>query len=143
MAPEVMIAAGEGDPTSIRILEEAGRHLADTLASALGRDIPPLASTTGRLVQEESPLTVSLTKHLSEDRPDVSLVPSQGSPLDGALHLARRLREAPHSVTGFRPWLTIRVDGHHTSRDTPEDVGGTDILTAQLSATDLPGDELQ
>ncbi|MGW2094142.1 N-acetylglucosamine kinase [Promicromonospora sukumoe] len=143
MAPEVMIAAGEGDETSIRILEEAGRHLADTLASALGRDIPPLASTTGRLVQEESPLTVSLTKHLSEDRPDVSLVPSGGSPLDGALHLARRLRESPHSVTGFRPWLTIRVDGHHTSRDTPEDVGGTDILTAQLSATDLPGDELR
>jgi N-acetylglucosamine kinase-like BadF-type ATPase len=143
MAPEVMIAAAEGDPTSIRILEEAGRHLADTLSSALGRGIPPLASTTGRLVQEESPLTVSLTKHLSEDRPDVSLVPSAGSPLDGALKLAQRLRETPQSVAGFRPWLTVRVDGHHTLHEAAEDMGAADILTAELSATELPGDELQ
>ena len=141
MAPEVIIAAAEGDPTSIRILEEAGRHLADTLSSALGRGIPPLASTTGRLVQEESPLTVSLAKHLAEDRPEVSLVPSAGSPLDGALNLARRLREAPQSVGGFRPWLTVRVDGHHTSVEATEDAGAADILTAELSATELPGDE--
>lgn len=143
MAPEVIIAAAEGDAVSIRILEEAGRHLADTLSSALGRGIPPLASTTGRLVQEESPLTVSLTKHLSEDRPDVSLVPSGGTPLDGALHLARRLRDTPQSVAGFRPWLTVRVDGHHTSGEAAEDANANDLLTAELSATELPGDDLQ
>lgn len=143
MAQEVIIAAAEGDETSINILEQAGRHLADTLSSALGSGIPPLASTTGRLVQEESPLTVSLTKQLSEDRPDVSLVPSDGSPLDGALRLARRLRDTPHSVAGFRPWLTVRVDGHHTLADTPSDLGASDVLAAKLSATDLPGDELQ
>jgi N-acetylglucosamine kinase-like BadF-type ATPase len=141
MAPEVIIAAAEGDPTSINILEQAGRHLADTLSSALGRGIPPLASTTGRLVQEESPLTVSLTKTLSEDRPEVSLVPSAGSPLDGALTLARRLREAPQSVAGFRPWLTVRVDGHHTLPESTEDVGAAETLTAELSATELPGDD--
>ena len=143
MAPEVMIAATEGDETSIRILEEAGRHLADTLSSALGRGIPSRASTTGRLVQEESPLTVSLTKHLSEDRPDVALVPSAGSPLDGALTLARRLRETPHAVTGFRPWLTVRVDGHHTLRESAEDKGAAEMLSADFSVTDLPGDDLQ
>jgi N-acetylglucosamine kinase-like BadF-type ATPase len=143
MAPEVIIAAAQGDETSINILEQAGRHLADTLSSALGNGIPPLASTTGRLVQEESPLTVSLTKQLSEDRPEVSLVPSAGSPLDGAVHLARRLRDAPQSVAGFRPWLTVRVDGHHTLRETPADLGASDTLAAKLSATELPGDELQ
>lgn len=142
MAPEVIEAATEGDETSIRILEDAGRHLADTLSSALKRDIPPLASTTGRLVQEESPLTVSLTKHLSEDRPDVALVPSAGSPLDGALTLARRLREAPQFVAGFRPWLTVRVDGHHTLREESEDKGAPEMVAANLSTTELPGDDL-
>jgi hypothetical protein len=35
------------------------------------------------------------------------------------------------------------VDGHHTLHEAAEDMGAADILTAELSATELPGDELQ
>lgn len=136
--PEVMRAAQEGDEMSQRILHEAGKHLATTLATALAPGIPALASTTGRLVQEESPLTRSLAENLAEERPDVQLVPSAGTPLDGALHLARRLAEAPARVVGYRPWLTVRIDGRGAAGG-PADMGA-DTLVAELSATELPVD---
>lgn len=134
--PEVMLAAQEGDEISQQILHEAGKHLATTLATALAPGIPGLASTTGRLVQEESPLTRSLAQHLAEERPEVALVPSAGTPLDGALNLARKLATEPTAVIGYRPWLTVRIDGRGTAGG-PADLGA-DTLVAELSATELP-----
>ncbi|GAB3165437.1 BadF/BadG/BcrA/BcrD ATPase family protein [Myceligenerans halotolerans] len=139
-APAVMSAAAAGDTTAHGILVEAGRHLASTLATALTPDIPQLASITGRLAHRPSPLTESLHENLRQERPGVRLVPCEGTPLDGAKLLARRLSVDPTSVVGYRPWLTVRVDGRHTvgeHTDTGADMFSS-MSTAQFSATELP-----
>lgn len=139
-APAVMAAAADGDTIANNILTEAGRHLAATLATALSPEIPQLASITGRLAHRPSPLTESLHENLMLERPGVRLVPCDGSPLDGAKVLARRLAVEPSSVVGYRPWLTVRVDGRHTATEHAD--AGADMFssmaTSQFSATELP-----
>jgi hypothetical protein len=126
---------------------QAGRHLAATLATALTEDIPQLASVTGGLVHRPSPLTESLYENLMQERPGVRLVPCEGTPLDGARLLANRLAWNPSRVVGYRPWLTVRVDGRHTTAEHAD--AGADMFssmatahnpapTAQFSATELP-----
>ncbi|GAA1874899.1 N-acetylglucosamine kinase [Myceligenerans crystallogenes] len=139
-APAVMAAAEDGDPIANTILTEAGRHLAATLATALSPEIPQLASITGRLAHRPSPLTESLYENLMLERPGVRLVPSDGSPLDGAKVLARKLANDASSVVGYRPWLTVRVDGRHTTTE-HSDAGAdmfSSMATSQFSATELP-----
>ncbi|WP_164545224.1 N-acetylglucosamine kinase [Antribacter gilvus] len=133
LAPAVMAAARAGDRISEQILVEAGRHLATTLVTALAPGIPPMASTTGSLVQEDSPLTHTLAEQLAEERPEVQLVPSAGTPLDGALHLARHLRDNAARMVAYRPWLTVRIDGRGAA-------GGTEDTGAMALDQDLTGE---
>lgn len=138
-APAVMTAAAQGDTIAHNILTEAGRHLAATLATALSPDVPKLASITGRLAHRPSPLTESLYENLQLERPGVRLVPCDGSPLDGAKRLARHLASGS-TVVGYRPWLTVRIDGRHTiaeHADASADMFSS-MPTSKFSATELP-----
>ncbi|OCI29778.1 N-acetylglucosamine kinase [Oerskovia enterophila] len=117
--PDVAAAAAAGDPASVQILTEAGRHLAETLAAALVPGLPPLAAATGGVLAAGPSLTGALARRFAALRPDAELVPSAGTPLDGALHLARLLTEgtatggaaastAPAApLVAHAPWLSL------------------------------------
>lgn len=108
--PDVAAAAAAGDPASAAILTEAGRHLAESLAAALVPGLPPLAAATGGVLNAGPALTGALARRFAALRPDAELVPSAGTPLDGALHLARLLAEGPGStgaIVAHEPWLSL------------------------------------
>ncbi|SKC65683.1 N-acetylglucosamine kinase [Krasilnikoviella flava] len=110
--PAVADAARAGDLVATRLLHDAGTHLAESIAAALRPGIPPLAAVTGGVLQIGAPVTTPLEARLSALRPDVRLVPADGSPLDGALRLARSLLdERPGDGALVEPhdtWLTVR-----------------------------------
>jgi N-acetylglucosamine kinase-like BadF-type ATPase len=117
--PDVAAAAAAGDPAAVQILTEAGRHLAESLAAALVPGLPPLAAATGGVLAAGPSLTGALARRFAALRPDAELVPSAGTPLDGALHLARLLAESAGSADGtggsggtaslvaHEPWLSL------------------------------------
>ncbi|MHA7135571.1 N-acetylglucosamine kinase [Oerskovia turbata] len=118
--PDVAAASAEGDPAATQILTEAGRHLAESLAAALAPGLPPLAAATGGVLAAGPALTGALERRFAALRPDAELVPSAGTPLDGALRLARRLVDAGPardsgpgapasraSLTSHEPWLSV------------------------------------
>lgn len=77
------------DAVCARISREAGRQLADSVASGLtdvGAD--PLASTVGNVFLN-SALASSFAHHLTERVPRVRIVPAAGTGLDGAATLAQ------------------------------------------------------
>lgn len=108
--PDVVAAARADDPVARQVLAGAGTHLATTLAAALVDGVPPLAAATGGVLGAGPLLTGPFRARLAVLRPDVELVDAAGSPLDGALHLARRLAHDP-SVVGHDPWLTVAGPG--------------------------------
>ncbi|MEL7974262.1 BadF/BadG/BcrA/BcrD ATPase family protein [Isoptericola sp. F-RaC21] len=115
--PAVADAARAGDPVAGAVLHDAGTHLAESLAAALRPGIPPLASVTGGVLQIGAPVTAPLEARLSALRPDVRLVAADGSPLDGALRLARSLAD-PRDGALVEPhdtWLTVRSTTHLSS----------------------------
>lgn len=107
-APAVAQAARVGDAAAVRILSDAGTHLADTLAAVLVPPVPPLAAATGGVLSAGPTLTQAFTTRLAALRPDVELVTPAGSPLDGVLLLARSLAVQP-LVAPHEPWLTVRT----------------------------------
>ena len=136
--PAVADAAGAGDLVATEILHDAGTHLAESLVAALRPGIPSLAAVTGGVLQIGAPLVTPLRARLSALRPDVRLVPAEGSPLDGALLLARSLLDArpgdgelvqPHDT-----WLTVRRDA--TDRTTQP---GAPIGSQAGTAPPTPG----
>jgi len=138
--PDVAAAASDGDAAARQILAAAGTHLAESLAAALVPDLPPRAAATGGVLAAGPALTTALAHRFATLRPDAELLPCAGTPLDGALHLARRLagsaargpdgaaRTSPHAGTvdplvAHAPWLSINHHGRHpaargTSRPT-------------------------
>ncbi|MFF2623143.1 N-acetylglucosamine kinase [Oerskovia jenensis] len=132
--PDVAAAATAGDPAAVQILTEAGRHLAESLAAALVPGLPPLAAATGGVLAAGPSLTGALTRRFAALRPDAELVPSAGTPLDGALHLARLLAESTGSAGGtggtaalvaHEPWLSLGGP-----RPDPAPATGTSTSTA-------------
>lgn len=105
--PDVAAAAAAGDPAAVQILTEAGRHLAESLAAALVPALPALAAATGGVLAAGPSLTGALARRFAALRPDAELVPSAGTPLDGALHLARRLATGPGALVAHPPWLSL------------------------------------
>ena len=109
--PAVADAARVGDLVANGILHDAGTHLAESLAAALRPGIPPLAAATGGVLQIGEAVTTPLKARLSALRPDVRLVPADGTPLDGALRLARSLVDPRDGelVEPHDTWLTVRA----------------------------------
>ncbi|MGO1769559.1 MAG: N-acetylglucosamine kinase [Microbacterium sp.] len=94
-----IVRAAEDDPQAARILRDAARHLAGTLLAALAHDVPERVTLTGGLARE--PLVADpLLARVREARPGVDVVPALGSPVDGALALAARLRDDPDPLPG-------------------------------------------
>lgn len=105
--PDVAAAARASDVVARQILAGAGTHLATTLAAAVVDGVPPLAAATGGVLGVGPLLTEPFRARLAVLRPDVELVPSAGTPLDGALLLAGRLAQDPAAVVGHEPWLSV------------------------------------
>lgn len=109
-APQVIRAAGQGDAACREILDEAARSLADGLAAVLSHPrVAPVAVTTGMLLAHAPTFRAAVIQHLLEKRDDVSVRPSAGLPLDGALALARMLVADPYAVRHHVPLLTVRA----------------------------------
>ncbi|MEU2201314.1 BadF/BadG/BcrA/BcrD ATPase family protein [Isoptericola sp. NPDC019482] len=125
--PAVADAARAGDLVATAILHDAGTHLAESLAAALRPGIPPLAAVTGGVLQIGDPVTTPLRARLSALRPDVRVVPADGTPLDGALRLARSLVDPRDGglVEPHDTWLTVRATGATgaTPRTSPATAG--------------------
>ncbi|GAA2499986.1 N-acetylglucosamine kinase [Terrabacter carboxydivorans] len=89
VAPLVTAAAGT-DPVAAALCERAGTDLADSLLRAAdGLDHPRLAATGGLLAA--APVAEALDRRLALAGARRS--PARGTALDGALHLARQLRD--------------------------------------------------
>lgn len=102
----VAAVAETGDPVAVRILADAGRHLADSLVASLVHGVPPLAAATGKVLDAGLLLREPLERRLLQIRPDVTITRAEGTPLDGALALAHRQR-AGTAPTAVEPWLTV------------------------------------
>ncbi|WP_127794404.1 N-acetylglucosamine kinase [Agromyces sp. LHK192] len=107
LARDVAALADDGDPVARSILDEAGRLVAGSLAAALDPSLPALASYTGGLFASPR-FTEAFRTEFAGLAPDAELVAPAGDPLDGAVHLARRLANpvgaAMSTLPGFR-WL--------------------------------------
>ncbi|MBO9577195.1 MAG: hypothetical protein J7480_00315 [Microbacteriaceae bacterium] len=88
LAPLVQDCARSGDAGAARILDEAARHLADSLLAALVHGVPRVAALVGGLVTGESMLGPLVRREVARRRPDVELRAPLGTPLDGAVRLA-------------------------------------------------------
>lgn len=92
VAPLVTAAAGT-DPVALGLCGQAGTHLADSLLRAAhGLEHPVLAATGGLLVA--TPVAEALDRRLALAGARRS--PALGGALEGALHLARQLRDTGH-----------------------------------------------
>ncbi|MBE1878946.1 BadF/BadG/BcrA/BcrD ATPase family protein [Myceligenerans pegani] len=108
-APVVVRAAAAGDIVCQGILAGSAELLTDCLAAVLGRPgVRQVAATTGSLMALGSPLRAAVHGLMPVKRVGVELVDAAGTPLDGALLLARRLVEDPE-FPSYRPLLTVRT----------------------------------
>ncbi|WP_119698720.1 N-acetylglucosamine kinase [Microbacterium halotolerans] len=98
LVPHVVEAADD-DAQAARILDDAASHLAVTLLAALADDVPERVTLTGGLARAHR-ITDPLLTRVRSARPGVEIVRALGSPLDGAIALADRLREHPDPLPG-------------------------------------------
>ncbi|WP_125777127.1 BadF/BadG/BcrA/BcrD ATPase family protein [Antribacter gilvus] len=109
-ARDVVTAARDGDPACQGILDDAARLLAGSLLAALDRgQVVPRVATTGKLMDLVPELRAEVLAHVLRARPDVAVQPTVGTPLDGALDLARRLAGDGDTVPPTSPYLNVRV----------------------------------
>jgi N-acetylglucosamine kinase-like BadF-type ATPase len=91
-AADVAGEAAAGDAHAVAILDEAGRELALTACSALGRlfepDAPAMVSYTGNVFSCGALLVEPFTRSVLERRPGTEVVPPAGDALAGAARLA-------------------------------------------------------
>jgi N-acetylglucosamine kinase-like BadF-type ATPase len=109
-APQVSAAAEAGDPLAAGILADAGTRLARTGLAALVAGVPRRLALTGGLAGVAR-VAGAFLDTVRAAQPDLEVVtgPTAGSPLQGALRLARGAAErtpAPHP-----PYLFV----HHRS----------------------------
>jgi N-acetylglucosamine kinase-like BadF-type ATPase len=105
-APLLTAAAEAGDSAASRIAGEAGRSLAITAATACSEaGVPDLVAWTGEVFNSRPVLDAFLSE-LSARHPSIRTTAALGTPLDGAVVLARRA-EAPErmpAVDGLLLW---------------------------------------
>ncbi|WOF22375.1 BadF/BadG/BcrA/BcrD ATPase family protein [Microbacterium betulae] len=96
--PDVIALAEKGDEAARRILDAAAEGLAETARAALSRPgVPPRLALTGGLFS-----SAALFRGVASRAPDgVEVVSAEGTPLDGAVRLARM-------ATGTAPRLRER-----------------------------------
>lgn len=89
-AADVAALAASGDRMASDIMRRAGAEVAATLAAALRQGIPPVASWTGGVFAAGGEFTAGFELEFGRLAPGAELVPPAGTPLDGAVRLARR-----------------------------------------------------
>ncbi|MFF2371744.1 BadF/BadG/BcrA/BcrD ATPase family protein [Agromyces sp. NPDC058110] len=88
-APEVAALGADGDAAASAIMRTAGCEVAATLVAALDPGLPRLASWTGGVFGAGGEYSAAFEAEFARLAPDAELQPPQGTPLDGAVHLAR------------------------------------------------------
>jgi N-acetylglucosamine kinase-like BadF-type ATPase len=104
-AADVARCAADGDAAAAAIMAGAGREAAGSAVAALGSDLPPVVAATGGVFAAAGVLTEVFRETLVALRPDVSLRPPAGDPLDGALVLAGRAAAGTLAVHEPYVWL--------------------------------------
>lgn len=97
-APDVLEAAGAGDPVADRIVAEAAGELARTVAAAAERvtgDVVPVA-LGGQVLRDGALLRDRLVQRLGTVCPRAEATAAAGTPLDGACELARSGSPGPY-----------------------------------------------
>ncbi len=110
MASDVAGLAASGDAVSADILRRAGGEVAATLAAALDPEVPPLAAGVGGVFAGGGAFTSAFEAEFARLAPHAELVAPAGTPLDGAVRLAR-LAAAGEAPAGHPPfiWTTPRL----------------------------------
>lgn len=103
-ASDVSGLAKTGDDAATEIMARAGAHIADSLAAALAPGLPAVASYTGGIFGSGAAFTESFTKAFGAHRPDVELRAPAGTPVDGAVRLARMVARGELNRTPGFVW---------------------------------------
>ena len=88
-AADVAALAAENDPAADFIMTAAGKEVARSLAAALDPELPRIASWSGGMFTAGGTFTRSFEEEFARLAPDAQLHPALGTPLDGAVSLAR------------------------------------------------------
>ncbi len=92
LAPLAAQAAREGDPTAAGIFDQAGQELgmlAQAVAQQLGSSLP--VAPVGGAFEHFQALSQSFSSWLAAAQPPVKVISPRGSPLEGAVILARQV----------------------------------------------------
>lgn len=103
-AADVAELAAVGDAAASDIMRRAGAEVAATLAAALDPDVPPLAAGTGGVFRAGGVFAEAFEAEFARLAPSAELVAAAGTPLDGAVRLAR-LVAAGEVPSGHPPFL--------------------------------------
>lgn len=103
-AAEVAVLAASGDAVASGIMRRAGAEVAATLAAALDPDVPPLAAGAGGVFAAGGDFTDAFAAEFARLAPHAELVEPAGTPLDGAVRLAR-LAASGDAPTEHPPFL--------------------------------------
>jgi N-acetylglucosamine kinase-like BadF-type ATPase len=105
-AADVAGLASVGEASSTAIMSTAGRLVAGTLAAALDPALPRRAAGTGGVFAAGGAFTEAFGAEFGRLAPDAALVVAVGTPLDGAVHLAR-LAAGGDVPAGHPPFLWV------------------------------------
>ena len=107
LAADVAKLAEFGDPVACDIMRRAGAEVAATLAAALDPGMPPLAAGTGGAFAAGGGFTAAFEQEFARLAPHAELVTAAGTPLDGAVQLARLVASGA-VASGHPPFVWIR-----------------------------------
>lgn len=108
IVPAVVALAADGDTAAAKICDDAGAHLAHTLASAIVPGVPRHAAWTGGLLGSAAPVAKAFQREFACLVPSAELREPVGTPLDGAVILANSAKNDPSppavTETEFAAW---------------------------------------
>lgn len=105
LAPDVAELAASGDAQSARIMAEAGREVARSLAAALTPELPAVAAYSGGVFSAGGVYLDSFLDEFARIAPHATLGPASGTPLDGAVRLARMIADTAARPSNHPPYL--------------------------------------
>jgi N-acetylglucosamine kinase-like BadF-type ATPase len=109
-AADVAGLAASGDRVASGIMARAGAEVAVTLVAALRPPIPPVASWTGGVFGAGGEFTAAFEREFARLAPRAVLLAPAGTPLDGAVRLAR-LAVAGEAPATHPPYLWASSSG--------------------------------
>lgn len=88
-AQDVLDLSRAGDAAAVELARAAGQEAAASVIAALGAGLPRTVVLSGGLARTPSPLTVAFAERIRDRDAGIEVRTAAGTPLDGALHLAR------------------------------------------------------